>query len=67
VRFLIDPALERLGVQENVWAWFGLYIPVVLFLSTLTYHFFEKPARDGLRRLLDPKDRREPKVAEVTF
>lgn len=67
LRFAIDPVLKLLGIQESVWAWLFLYIPVVIGVSTLTYMFFEKPARDMLRKLLAPRSRPKANAAQASF
>lgn len=59
IRVGIYPFLNHFGLSKSVWAWFGIYLPIVLVVSTLTYLYFERPARDIIRARLSAKDKRQ--------
>jgi peptidoglycan/LPS O-acetylase OafA/YrhL len=67
VRYAVDPVFKLLDIKESVWAWLLIYIPVVIAVSTLTYIYFEKPARDRIRKLLGASSRPESRAAEASF
>lgn len=67
LRYLITPVLERMHVHNNVWAWFLIYIPVVLVVSTVTWKWFEKPAQKFLLRMLAPRTPPETRDVEASF
>lgn len=67
VHYGVTPLFRKAGLEHAAWAWFTIFPLIVIAVSAVTYRWFEKPARTGLRKLLDRRAKPEPHVAEVTF
>lgn len=67
LKYIISPILLKLGLMVSVPFYLFGFIPLLLLVSASTYYSFERPARDGLRKLLDRSDPAEPAIARAAF